>query len=131
MKQTIKTILTGLAIFAAIMAVEYLVTLPFGDVSQVDWSQEWANMINLEFLLIAPFAGAIAYVVAGLTKTTSGSAALVKGLVWGGEVGLSYLAIAIGNRNLGPIFGQFGIYILLWAVVAGPLFYARVKKLSK
>ena len=130
MKSIIKNILVGLVVFFAIMTVEFLVTLPFGEVEQVANSPEWAKAINYELLLSAPLAGVITFVAAAWCKPKSFSELKILGLLWLGETALIYGAIGLGNDNFNLIFGQVGIYVLLGAVLAGPLVYGRFRHLK-
>lgn len=41
-----------------------------------------------------------------------------------------YTIIAVGNDNVGPVFGSYGFYLLLLGVFIGPSLYAKFKRLT-
>jgi hypothetical protein len=114
--------------FLAIMVItifEFLVTLPFGEPT-IDHS----SSINLELLLTALPAALTTFVLAWLLKTKRISDSLRRAIIWTMMLALSYVVIGLGNNNFSEIFVTLGIYVLLVSALAGPLIYAKIKRLS-
>nr|WP_321292979.1 hypothetical protein [uncultured Trichococcus sp.] len=53
-----------------------------------------------------------------------------KSSVWTAVVLGLYTIIAVGNDNVGPVFGSYGFYLLLLGVFIGPSLYAKFKRLT-
>ena len=105
-------------------------TIPFGEVSEEIDTVKWANMINLELLLTALPAAVTTLVFSWLLKTKSKSDTIRKGIIWTSLIALNYILIGIGNNNIGLIFGQIGIYVLLAGAFAGTFIYVKIKHLN-
>jgi Fe2+ transport system protein B len=128
MKAIIKDVLSGLLIFVLIMVLEFAVTLPFGEPSNE--SGDLAVYLNREFLLTAIPAAILTYTAAMVTKVPTIVSAYRKSIIWTVVVLGLYTIIAVGNDNVGPIFGSYGFYLLLLGVFIGPILYAKFKKLT-
>ena len=128
MKAIIKDVLSGLLIFVLIMVLEFAVTLPFGEPG--GGSGDLAAYLNREFLLTAIPAAILTYTAAMVTKIPTIYSAYRKSIIWTAVVLGLYTIIAVGNDNLGPIFGSYGFYLLLLGVFLGPVLYAKFKRLS-
>jgi hypothetical protein len=127
-KAIIKDVLSGLLIFVLIMVLEFAVTLPFGDPGGE--SGELASYLNREFLLTAIPAAILTYTAAMVTKVPTIVSAYRKSIIWTAVVLGLYTIIAVGNDNIGPIFGSYAFYLLLLGVFIGPILYAKFKRLS-
>lgn len=128
MKAIIKDVLSGLLFFVLIMVLEFAVTLPFGEPSNE--SGDLAVYLNREFLLTAIPAAILTYTAAMVTKVPTIVSAYRKSIIWTVVVLGLYTIIAVGNDNVGPIFGSYGFYLLLLGVFIGPILYAKFKKLT-
>jgi len=128
LKAIIKDILSGALIFILIMLFEFAVTLPFGEPGVE--SGELSIYLNREFLLTAIPAAILTYMAAMVTKVPTLVSAYRKGFIWTTVVLGLYTIIAVGNDNVGPIFGSYGFYVLLAGVFIGPVLYTKLKKLS-
>ena len=128
MKAIIKDVLTGLLIFVLIMVLEFAVTLPFGDPGSE--SGELAAYLNREFLLTAIPAAILTYLAAMVTKVPTIVSAYRKSTIWTAVVLIFYTIIAVGNDNVGPIFGSYSFYLLLLGIFLGPILYAKFKRVS-
>ena len=127
MKAIIKDILLGLLIFVLIMVLEFAVTLPFGEPGGE--SGDLAAYLNREFLLTAIPAAILTYTAAMVTKIPTIAIAYRKSIIWTAVVLVLYTIIAVGNDNVGPIFGSYAFYLLLLGVFLGPVLYAKIKRL--
>ncbi|MCE5222028.1 MAG: hypothetical protein LLF98_12450 [Clostridium sp.] len=130
MKGFIKDVLYGIVIIIVITILEFIVTIPFGEVSEEIDNVKWASMINLELLLTALPATVTTLVFAWLLKTKSKADALKKGIIWTSILALNYILIGIGNNNIRLIFGKIGIYVLLACAFAGTFIYVKIKHLN-
>lgn len=128
MKAIIKDVLSGLLIFVLIMVLEFAVTLPFGEPGVE--SGELAAYLNREFLLTAIPATILTYLAARVMKVTTLANAYRKSIIWTAVVLGLYTIIAVGNDNVGPIFGSYSFYLLLLGVFLGPILYAKFKRLT-
>ena len=128
MKAIIKDVLSGLLIFVLIMVLEFAVTLPFGDPGNE--SGDLTAYLNREFLLTAIPAAILTYMAAMVTKVPTIVSAYRKSIIWTAVVLGLYTIIALGNDNVGPIFGSYAFYLLLLGVFIGPILYAKFKRLS-
>jgi len=124
MKKVLINLLWGIPILVAVMLCEFAVTLPFGDPGG-----NLSQYLTCEFLLAAIPAGAVTFLFAMATKTKTKAEAAAKSITWTAFVTVCYLLIGIGNGTFQLIFGNFAFYILLLFIFAGPLAYARYKKL--
>ncbi|MFY9902196.1 MAG: hypothetical protein WAK52_06270 [Trichococcus sp.] len=128
MKAIIKDVLSGLLIFVLIMVLEFAVTLPFGEPGNE--SGDLAVYLNREFLLTAIPAAILTYMAAMVTKVPTIVSAYRKSIIWTVVVLGLYTISAVGNDNVGPIFGSYGFYLLLLGVFIGPILYAKFKRLT-
>lgn len=128
MKVLIKEILSGLLIFVLIMVLEFAVTLPFGEPGGE--SGDFVGRLNQEFLLTAIPAAILTYMAAMVMKVPTVVSAYRKSIIWTAVVLGLYTIIAVGNDNVGPIFGSYGFYLLLLGVFIGPILYAKFKSLT-
>ncbi|CZQ88853.1 hypothetical protein [Trichococcus collinsii] len=128
MKAIIKDVLSGLLIFVLIMVLEFAVTLPFGEPGGE--SGGLAVYLNREFLLTAIPAAILTYMAAMVTKVPTIVSAYRKSIIWTTVVLGFYSIIAVGNDNVGPIFGSYGFYLLLLGVFLGPILYSKFKRLT-
>jgi hypothetical protein len=125
MKKILIDFLWGILIFIFIMICEFVLTLPFAEPT----TSSLSRYITYEFLLMAVPAGIITLLFAFLTRTKTKSEALLKSTIWTIVAALFYLIIAVGNGNFKLMFGRFALYVLLACVFAGPLIYAKIRKL--
>ncbi len=65
-----------------------------------------------------------------VTKVPTIVSAYRKSIIWTAVVLGLYAIIAVGNDNIGPIFGSYAFYLLLLGVFLGPVLYAKFKRLS-
>jgi len=130
MKQVAKDALFGMLVFVAVMACEFIVTLPFGEIAYESGRSEWATQINREFLVTALPAVLITFAFSFLLKTKSRKEAIRRGTIWSGTFVLLYIVIGIGNHDLDLIFGTVGVYVLLACVFSGPVLYSAMRHLS-
>jgi len=125
MKRFLINILLGFLVFVIILACEAAVTLPFGEPQE----GKLAMYLTIEFLLTAIPAGLVTFILAWVTRTKTKAEALSKSISWTAVVAILYFVIAYFNNNMDYVFGNFAFYILLVCVFAGPMIYAKSKKI--
>ena len=130
MKQVAKDALFGMLVFVAVMACEFIVTLPFGETAYESDRSGWAMLINREFLMTALPAVFVTFAFSFLLKTKSRKEAIRRGMAWTGVFVLMYILTGIGNHDLYLIFGTAGVYVLLACVFSGPVLYSAMRHLS-
>jgi len=124
----VKMLITGLVLIILVMLAEVVVTLPFGVPAGED-AGTLQSRLFWEFLLTALPAGALTFLAALILALKTKKDTLIHAVVWTALYLLYMLAVAIGNQNTGPIFGNIAFYILIVLYFCGPLLYARWKKL--
>ena len=129
MKAIITDILLAFGIFVIIMILEFLVTLPFGAPTNLEVG-ELGAFLNREFLLTAVPAAIVTYLFARLSNGQTIVSAYRKSIIWTLMILAFYAIIAVGNDNVGPIFGSYGFYVLLAGIFAGPIIYAKMERLE-
>lgn len=129
MKAIVKDILLGFGIFVIIMILEFLVTLPFGEPAAMD-AGELGMFLNREFLLTAVPAAIVTYLFARFSEVQTIVSAYRRSITWTLMILVFYVIIAVGNDNVGPIFGSYGFYVLLAGIFAGPILYAKIERLE-
>ncbi|MHC1721448.1 MAG: hypothetical protein AB9844_12380 [Clostridiaceae bacterium] len=125
MKKLLINILLGFLVFVLILICEAAVTMPFGDPQE----GKLTMYLTYEFLLTAIPAGLVTFILALVSRTKTKAEALAKSLIWTAVVVLLYFVIAFFNDNIQPVFGNFAFYVLLVCVFAGPMIYAKSKKI--
>ena len=129
MKKILLDILFGILTIISVTVLEFLVTLPFGEPTNLS-SEGYSSFMNREFLLTALPAGIVTFMFTWLLKTKLKSDSLRRSAIWTAMLALYYVLIGFGNDNFLEIFSTFGVYILLVFAFAGPIIYAKIKRLE-
>lgn len=119
MKRFLVNVLWGLAVFIAVMAAEFLVTLPF------PMREDATPDLALEFGLTAPLAFVVSWLLARMLRTAPGEAVL-RGIIWAAVTLVLYAVIGLGNGTLG-LFAVWTFPLVIIAVAAGPIVAARTR----
>lgn len=118
--------LLGLLAIIGITIFEFILTIPFGEPNP----DTITKFINFELLLTAVPAILVTFLLAWLFKTKSKSEALNRSITWTIVVAIWYLVVALGNDNFKNVFGQIGIYVLLFGCFLGPMILWKVRGLK-
>lgn len=128
MKSICKEFIFGILVVIIITICEFIVTLPFSSNPSELSQEEYAFVLNREFLLTAVPAFLVTLLFAKLRKIHDPFDALRKSIIWTFVLMLNYFIIGLGNDNLLPIFKSFGLYILFIFTFLGPNVYVKMKK---
>lgn len=121
MKRCFVDILFGLLVIVLVLAVQFVVTLPFTEAADSANPERWQQLINRELLLASLPMLIITYLLAKGRRTLGIADGAARGGIWALGVLLFYLFIGNQNGSLELIFGSVGLYLLAACILAGPL----------
>lgn len=131
MKHTLNDILYGIllviVIFIALFVEGIIILLSIGDPG----GNVKYPTLNGQLLVTALIVLPTTYGFARRLKTESMAEAIKRGLLWTSIVTLFFILMGLGDNDLEVYFGRFGTYVLLLSAFAGPVLYAKLRKLGK
>jgi peptidoglycan/LPS O-acetylase OafA/YrhL len=125
----VKLIITGLILSVVVLLIEGLVTLPLGSPAS-ESPDIIRRYLVWEFLLTAVPAGFLSNLASKMMKLKAKAELLWASALWTATYVALMLIVAIGNNNIGPVFGNFAFYVLLACYFYGPFLKLRKPKTS-